>query len=100
MTATTFSPKDPVEIFPYGFDFASNLNDGEVVVSASASISVIYGTDETPETMLSSGSIIIDGSEVSHKVIGGLAGCTYLFSVTATTSGGNVIVESAPIKVI
>jgi len=99
MTATTFSPKDPEEDIHYGIDFSSLLGEAEIINSATASMRVLFGSDPAPGDMLS-GSPIINGGQVSHKVIGGIAGCTYLFSLHVLTSAGQGFIESAPIKVI
>jgi hypothetical protein len=99
MTATTFSPKDPEEDIHYGIDFSYLLDEAETISSATASMRVVSGTDSAPADMLS-GSPIINGGQVSHKVIGGIAGCTYLFSLHVLTSAGQGFIESAPIKVI
>lgn len=93
-----FSPKDPSEGIFYGHDFTELLASGETISSAAASMRVLAGTDASASSMLS-GSPVITGSVVKHKVIGGVAGNSYMFGIAATTSTGQVFIESGTIKV-
>lgn len=95
---TTFSPKDPSEAIYYGIDFSALLGTGEMVSSATASIRVTAGVDASAAAMLS-GSPTLSGGVVSQKLINGVAGCTYLFSISVVTSTGQTFVEAAPLTV-
>ena len=57
------------------------------------------GTDASPAAMLS-GSAVIDGSTVKHKIVGGVAGAVYQIGISIITSAGQTFVESAPLQVI
>lgn len=96
---TTFSPKDPAEAIFYGIDFAALLAAGETISSASVTIRVTKGTDATPSAMLS-GSAVIDGTTVKHKLTGGVAGAVYQVGISIITSAGQTFVEAAPLQVI
>lgn len=94
-----YTPKDPGEDIYYGHDFANLLAAGETISSASATMRVITGTDLTPSAMLS-GTPVVSGTTVKHKVIDGVAGNTYMFAVTVVTSAGQTFIEAAPIRVM
>lgn len=93
-----FSPKDPAEVIAYGFDFAKLLAVGETLSTATASMRCTAGVDVAPAAMIS-GQAVISGTSVKQTLIGGVAGCTYLFGIQVTTSAGQTFVESATLKV-
>ena len=94
----TFTPKDPAEALFYGIDFSNLLGSGETITSATASMRVVSGTDAAPSAMLS-GSPVVNGGIVSHKLTGGVAGVVYLLGLTIYTSAGQTIIEAAPLTV-
>lgn len=98
MAIPKFSSKDPEEIVELGFEFANIIETGETISSASFDVSVLAGTDATPAAMLS-GAVIIEGTVVSQKIIGGVDGCTYRIECTANTSANNKYIETGSIKV-
>ena len=83
------TPAKPVgEKTPIGFDFASKLLVGEVLVSATCSISVWSGIDTAPSSVLS-GTPTVSGTKAYQIVTGGIAGCIYKITCTGTTSAPN-----------
>ena len=98
MSIPKFSSKDPEEIIELGFEFAAIIEAAETITSASFDVSVLSGSDATPTAMLY-GSPIIAGTVVSHKISGGVDGCTYRIECTANTSANNKYIETGSIKI-
>ena len=94
-----YDPKDPVEEINYAVDFASLLQNGETVITATATIRVISGTDANAASMLS-GSVTVSGSQTITKIIGGVVGCVYRVAFIATTSTSQKIKEGHDLAVI
>lgn len=94
-----FSNKDPRGILPLGIDYADLLDEGETIVSASAEIALLSGTDADPAAMLL-GSAVVDGSVVGQWVQGGVAGCTYRLTFIADTSATKRLVEAGDLLVV
>ena len=88
-----FSPKDPRESITVSIDFANLLATGETISSASFTSAVSTGQDTNPSAMIS-GSTTVTGTICMQRVIGGLAGVSYIISAVALTNLGNTYVGS------
>lgn len=97
MTAT-FAPKDPAEAVFYGIDFSALLADGETISSATPLLRALTKDDAGTAAMLS-GSAVITGAVVTQKIINGLAGNTYRFGISITTSTGQIFIDAGDIAV-
>jgi len=47
-----------------------------------------------------SGSAVIDGTTVKHKIVDGVAGAVYQLGISILTSTGQTFVEAAPLQVL
>lgn len=83
----SFSPKTPDETELFGFEFKRLLPEGETIVSAECTISVLEGTDASASSMIS-GTASVSGSRVSQMITGGVAGVRYCLKCAATFSDG------------
>ncbi|HZF19499.1 MAG TPA: hypothetical protein VE008_07310 [Burkholderiales bacterium] len=80
-------PKQPAAEEYFGFDFVRQLAVGEAILSAVCTLVVVDGAgDPNPGAMLS-GAPVISGTKVSQKIIGGVGGTRYCFTILATTDG-------------
>lgn len=84
----SFSDKDPNEGIVVTFAFAALTN---TITSATVAIEVQSGNDTNPAAMLS-GMAVVSGTNVSQRVIGGVAGCTYHLRCTIQTPDGSTYV--------
>lgn len=80
-------------------DFAKELATGETIIAAEWDVSVVSGTDATPNAM-KSGAVSIAGTKVSQTIFGGISGVTYRQKAKATTSAGQILVVSAHLDVV
>lgn len=87
-----FDPMDPGETRDLSFDFTSQLADCDRVSSATWAISVISGTDATPNTRLSGSPTVSCDSKVTQRHVGLLDDVRYRVTCTATTNNGEVLV--------
>lgn len=87
-TAKRFDIKDTLESVPLTFDFSPGLATSETLLTISAvTISVVFGTDATPTTVLAGGNFIDSTStKIVVPVTAGLDGVDYDIKVKATTS--------------
>lgn len=100
MSHTYLGPKDVAETKVVEFDFSDELGAGESIVSvATVEVSVITGTDASPNA-LRSGTAIVSGTSVLQRITGGVAGCTYHLRCVATANTGTVHVVAGDVKVI
>jgi len=84
--------KQPDEVVPagrWGVDFSSDMVAGEVITSASITVTDSSGSDVTA-TLTSGSEVIADGSKVSIKFVNGTDGETYTVSIEATSDAGAV----------
>ncbi len=81
-----FDPKDPAEIIPLTFPFATLLN-GQTISSAVVAVTVYSGADGSPSAILSGAATVV-GDKVRQNVTGGVLGVEYLIKVTVTTNTG------------
>ncbi len=94
-----FSARSPGEgPVSFSFNFAGDLATSETISSATATLTVESGTDANAAALLIDTPYIIGPTTVSQDIganpantTGFLAGVTYAWSVTATTSAGNVL---------
>lgn len=96
-----FSNQDQAERRFIGFDFSADLaNYPDVTISAAVmEASVVSGTDPDPSSILT-GSVVVDGTQVSQMREGGITGVTYKIRCEATLSDGQVLVETGNLKLV
>lgn len=94
-----FSDKKVGERISVGIDFVRLLKGGEIIASATASLSVLDGTDPTPAALLD-GAAAIDGTTVWQVLQGGVADTYYTIEFTVVTTAPHTYIERASIKVI
>jgi len=85
-----FSPKRTGESLIITFDFKKILVTGETISTSTWSVGVRTGSDSSPSSMIS-GSPSIVGSQVSHKIIGGVDSTVYQIVCSVSTSLGQII---------
>ena len=88
MAAKSWGTKHPDEDFTYGWDYADKLDTGDSLTGTpTITVSVIYGTDASPSSILS-GAPSINGTVVSQKIIDGVDGVRYaVYSLVDTVNG-------------
>lgn len=91
-------PKRPGESLDLTMDFSNWLADGVTITSCPWVCTVEEGTDLNPSALLT-GSPTIEGAKVTHRVVGGLPGVTYLFTGTVNLSVGGPLIGQAILKV-
>lgn len=91
-----FSPKDPREIIIVAFDFAPLTSAPTSPVFTVARFN--GAADPTPATMIS-GEATIVGTEARQRLIGGVAGCTYIITAQVDTADGLRFVEADKLSV-
>jgi hypothetical protein len=94
-----FDSKFQEETIILTFDCSKLLAAGETIDSAEWAVSVIAGTDANPGAMLS-GAVAISGSNVSHKILGGIEGASYRMKAKVTTSLVQILVLVADLDVV
>ena len=98
-----FPPKDPAETKLYSFDFSADLECGETILMATASVNYVNGTGDANNlsTYLSGSPVWDDCSAVVHQAFT-LGNCfsTYDLRVLATTSKMQVLVRVGRITVV
>lgn len=95
---TIWKPKDPAEHLVATFHYLDELDDGETIVGAIPTCTLISGTDPAPEALFS-GERVIAGGTVLQPFAGGIEGATYKFRCVATLSSGRVLVRAAILPV-
>lgn len=90
-----FSSKRAAEVQIFSVDFSPVLATGETLLAAVWAVSVLSGTDATPQSMVT-GAASIAGSVVSQKLQGGVAGVNYAPVCTVTTSLGQTLMVPEP----
>lgn len=89
MTTLKWDPKDPDEVIDYGIDFSDRLADGETI--ASVSWTVPDGLTGTSEQTV--------GNVVLKRLSAGTEGQTYSVTAEITTSSGQVMDQTAQLKI-
>ena len=90
-----FDDKDNRERLLIGFNFSRNLT--AIAASPAPVVTVVRseGTaDATPSAMIDGASYIVTGGKVRQWVIGGVAGCRYIWTCVAYgTDGQRLVLE-------
>ena len=94
-----YSARSPGEgPLSFSFNFAGDLATSETIVSATAALTVESGVDANAATLLIDQPYVVGPTTVAQDIganylnkAGFLAGVTYAWSITATTSAGNVL---------
>ncbi len=97
MNRAIFPGKPANETLRISFDFSSSIAVGETVSSASANATV-YSGDE--DATLTCGTDTTSGGEVSLNISGGTEGVTFLVTCVATTSAGQVLLQSGYVTIV
>lgn len=95
---TIWKPKDPAEHLVATFHYLDELDDGETIVGAIPTCTLISGTDANPSALLS-GDFIIAGGTVLQPMSGGSHEANYKLRCIATLSSGRVLVRAAILPV-
>lgn len=85
--------KFQTEIKNLTIDMRARCRDGETLLIAVSSVSVVAGIDSYPNDIISGSAVVVNGSTVQQKVIAGIAGVTYKLSVVVKTTLGNVYID-------
>lgn len=94
-----FPPKITTEVNTVSFDFLGLLALGETISSAAVTVEVSSGTDASPSDLLSGGPSA-DGTIVSQKLTGGVAGVIYCVICAITTSEGQELILQGLVAVV
>jgi hypothetical protein len=81
------------------FDYTDSLEAGETITSATVTISVVQGTDPSPDNLKIGGAQAATPYAL-QKVSGGVRNTTYLCYCAATTSNSRVLVNAGILPVI
>ena len=81
------------------FEFAGRLLEGETLTGGGCVVSVLSGTDPSPEDLLDGGAVQ-NGTEVVQQIIGGLPGVVYVISCQADTSELNILIQQSALAVV
>ena len=85
-----FSPINPDESEVFAFDFVKDLPFEDSITSIkSVTLVVASGTDPNPQSHVSGQDF--DGTKVSARLTGLLAGVTYVFAVEVNTANANIL---------
>lgn len=96
--AEQWPEKDPAERFPVRFDFASELEAGETIDSATVAVLLRAGADASPSAVLN-GAHTLGGGHVDQPIKSGVHAASYGLRCEATTSLGKVLVRAALLPV-
>lgn len=73
-------PKRPGEEYPLSFNFSAELG---TLTEATVTVDVLYGEDATPSAILS-GTVTLSGTSALQRITGGVPGCVYGITCSAT----------------
>lgn len=93
------TPKDTGETDTLWFDYSAELADGETLVSAVITVSVLSGTDASPSSLLF-GSPTVSGGYILQSITGGVRNVNYLIRCLASTSAGRILAAVASMEVV
>ena len=99
MAREIFPTKHAGEACDVVFDFADRLPVGITLSSAAVTSEVFSGTDADSASIVS-GADTISGSQVTQKIINGVAGVIYDLVCTAVTSDSKTLVRRGYLAVI
>lgn len=93
--------KDTAESITCNIPFSDLLGNGEIIISATVTITVFSGSDPTPSNVLL-GAPTTDPTNtiLVFTLTGGLAGVTYVVSALVTGSTSNVVEKVGYLTVI
>lgn len=94
----SFDPKLSASVELFAFDFARELASGEIITSASWTVSTLAGVDASASSM-QSGQPAIAGTRVSQLIANGASGVRYLVECIAVTNFGQQIPAYASLYV-
>jgi hypothetical protein len=94
----TFSYKLTTESELFTFDFSEVLVSGETIIGANCSVSVMNGTDPTPNNILIS-SPLVSTPTVAQRIDNGVADTVYRIAMTIDTSAGNTYTGLADLPI-
>ena len=78
------TPKAPVEVVQYSFDFTTLLLEGETITSASFTVKNYFGYDPHPEDLLD-GPLVNTTPIITQNIKGGILNTVYLIRCAAVT---------------
>lgn len=88
--AEQWLPVDVAERDYLPFDFADQVVAGETILSVTATLEAVAGTDASADTRRQGDPEMVSGSTVGRQWVEGvLEGVTYLLRIVATTSDAN-----------
>jgi hypothetical protein len=96
---TILDQKSPEATIVAGFNFTSQLLNGQTISSATVTATVWTGTDPSPSAILS-GVASVSGLIVNQSITAGVAGNVYKLRCAATASDGSVQVLYAYLAVV
>lgn len=91
---------ESVVLPPEGFDFFSQLEVGDSLVSAVVTAELHSGTDPAPSAILSGSPSIVNETNVQQSFTGGVIGCIYLITVTAVSAHGGTYTRTGYLAVV
>ena len=93
-----FTAKSPAEIIDIGFDLTNLIAALNTISTATIAVTIETGT-AAANTLVLVGSPTIVGKTVLQRISQGVAGNTYLLTLTATESNGEIYSEANCITV-
>lgn len=97
--SVTWPKKDPAEKVWATFDYSEALEGGETIQSAAIAVTLVQGSDATPQAILDGAVVLFAGGRVMQRIQGGAAGAAYRVRCSATTSAGRILVVSGVVPV-
>lgn len=94
-----FSPKSQTEVVDIGFDMSKVVLGSSTITNATIAVTKETGL-ALPNTLVLIGSPSIESKNVIQRISQGVIGNTYILTLTATLSNGEVLTESSCISVI
>lgn len=98
MATQIYQEKLAQEELTVDVDFLSRCATGESASTAISTMTVLSGTDATPEAMLS-GLPSVSNNVVSQKVVGGVGGVIYLLTISVRTTANNIVINEVKLAV-
>jgi hypothetical protein len=99
MSMIVSTPKALGETRAQTFNFLSQLNSGETVVSAVTTCQVWSGVDPNPSAVIL-GPAVISNPTAYQRITGGVEGTIYLLTCTGYTNQGNSPVLQTYIPIV
>lgn len=88
-----FSNKDPGETIIATFDFSDELASTDPLLSSGITVTVALtrGVDASPSNILFGAPIVVGGRSITQAVRGGVAGCNYRLTCTASSASETLV---------